>query len=74
MVKVLAIDDNKDNLISLKAVITDSFQGSTVITALNGQEGIKLAYFENPDVILVNLVMPRLDDFAVCYPLMKAEH
>ena len=64
--KILAIDDNPDNLTSLKAVVADRLPGVDVITALNGPRGIDLAGAEDPDVILLDIVMPGMDGYAVC--------
>lgn len=66
MIKILAIDDTNDNLISLKALITDAFPDSYIITALNGKTGIELALENDPDVILLDIVMPIMDGFEVC--------
>lgn len=64
--KLLAIDDNQDNLTTLKAVLQDALPGVTALTALTGPEGIKLAGAEDPDVILLDIVMPGMDGFEVC--------
>lgn len=64
--KILAIDDNADNLTVLKAVVREVLPGTEVITALNGRKGIELARTEDPDVILLDIVMPDLDGFEVC--------
>ena len=66
MLKILAIDDNNDNLISLKAIINDMFPGAVVLTSLNGRKGIELAINNNPDVILLDIIMPDMDGFEVC--------
>jgi len=66
MPKILAIDDNSDNLISLKAIMDDAFPGSIVFTAINGSKGIELAIANNPDVILLDIIMPGMDGFEVC--------
>lgn len=66
MIKILAIDDNNDNLISLKAILKDIFTDAAVFTALTGPEGIKLAAAEDPGVILLDIVMPGMDGFEVC--------
>jgi len=66
MPKILAIDDINDNLISLKAIINDAFPGTVVMTSLNGQKGIELAIANNPDVILLDIIMPEMDGFEVC--------
>ncbi|MFZ2961081.1 MAG: response regulator [Candidatus Ozemobacteraceae bacterium] len=71
--KILAIDDNQDNLISLKAVVSDALPGVVVITALNGRKGIEKALSEDPDVILLDIVMPEMDGFEVCR-ILKADY
>ncbi len=65
-VTILAIDDNPDNLVILKASIKDVYPAAEVITALSGQEGIALASAEEPDVILLDILMPGMDGFEVC--------
>ena len=71
-IKILAIDDIPDNLISLKAQIKDAFPEAIIFTALNGLKGIELAATEDPDVILFDIVMPDLDGYEVC-KLLKAD-
>ena len=73
MPKILAIDDINDNLISLKAIITDAFPGASVFTALNGIKGIELAIANDPDVILLDIIMPGMDGFEVCRRLKGDE-
>ena len=71
-IKILAIDDHPDNLISLKAILEDAFNNVVVFTALNGNDGLKIAYQENPDVVLLDIVMPGMDGFDVC-SIFKAD-
>lgn len=73
MTKILAIDDNKDNLISLKALIMDAFPDSAVLMALDGPKGVALAIENDPDVILLDIVMPGMDGFEVCRQLKQEE-
>lgn len=65
-IRILAIDDNPDNLISLKALLKDAFPRSLVFTVLNGQKGLEMAASEDPDVILLDIIMPVMDGYEVC--------
>ena len=69
--KILAIDDIADNLLTLKAVLNQALPNSKVFTALNGIDGIEIAKNENPDVILLDIVMPDMDGFEVCKLIKK---
>jgi signal transduction histidine kinase/DNA-binding response OmpR family regulator len=74
--KILAIDDHRDNLITLQAVLIDALPGYTLLTALDGATGIEIARVEDPDAILLDIVMPGMDGFEVCrrlkaHPRMK---
>ena len=68
-IKILAIDDNQDNLISIKALIKDAFPDAIALSASSGLKGIELAAAEDPDVILLDIVMPVIDGFEVCKKL-----
>ena len=69
IIKILAIDDTPDNLISLHALINESFPDVRTFTALNGAKGLALAAAEDPDLILLDIVMPGMDGFEVCRKL-----
>lgn len=71
--KILAIDDNPDNLITLKAVISDRLPGVEVLTALSGPQGVMVARAADPDVILLDIVMPGMDGYSVCRQLKDDE-
>ena len=70
--KILAIDDRRDNLTTLEAVLTDALPGCTFLTASNGPRGIALAREADPDAILLDIVMTKMDGFEVCR-LLKAD-
>ncbi|PLX04160.1 MAG: hypothetical protein C0595_04415, partial [Marinilabiliales bacterium] len=71
MKKILAIDDQIDNLITLKAVIKTQLKDYEVITATSGKEGINLAIEEQPDTILLDIIMPEMDGFETCKKLKE---
>ena len=61
--KILAIDDNRDNLLTLKALLTMYLPEAALISCLSAVEGIERARLENPDVILLDIQMPEVDGF-----------
>lgn len=58
---ILIIDDQQN----LRAMLKDYFseQGYRVVTAKDGQEGLFVARYENPDLILLDIMMPKLDGY-----------
>jgi len=72
-VKIVAIDDNTDNLISLNALIDEAFPNAEFYMELNGEKGIELVAAKHPDVVLLDVVMPGMDGFEVCKRL-KADN
>jgi len=71
MIKILVIDDQKISLVTLTALFYKAFPDARIITALSGKEGIEKARAENPDIILVDLVMPIMDGFETCKKLKE---
>ena len=49
-------------------------EGYRVITATDGVTGLERAVREKPDLVLLDLMMPRLDGFAVCAELRRLGH
>lgn len=68
-IKILAVDDLTDNLITLRAVVADHMPEAKVITATDGPRGIGMAVIEDPDVVLLDISMPGMDGFEVCAKL-----
>lgn len=68
---ILAIDDNKDNLTVLKAIINDAFPKSEVLIIQSPKGGIEIAVTKNPDVILLDIIMPGLNGYETCRVLKE---
>lgn len=62
--RVLIVDDEKD-LVKMVALQLEA-SGYEVISAYDGQEGLNKAREENPDLIILDLMLPRLDGYKVC--------
>ena len=69
--KIIIIDDEQDIL----TVVTFRLQkqGYTVLTAKNGEEGLKLIRSENPGLIFLDLLMPGVDGYEVAKILKNDE-
>ena len=65
--KILVIDDDPDILDAL-AMILES-QSYQVFTARDGIEGLANLKAEKPDLMILDLLMPKMDGFAVCKEL-----
>jgi two-component system alkaline phosphatase synthesis response regulator PhoP len=68
--KILIVDEEIDASTALRLALES--EGYNVIEALDGYEGIRKAKSENPDVILLDIMMPGMDGFEACQ-LLKAD-
>ncbi len=66
MKKILAIDDVKINLDLLLQVVKIYFPNFIFLKATSGDKGIEIAKKENPEIILLDILMPGLDGYQVC--------
>ncbi len=73
IIKILAIDDNPENLISLHKMIRKTFPEAVVLSASDGLNGIKLAISEDPDIIFLDVPGPGINGFEICKRLKTNE-
>jgi two-component system alkaline phosphatase synthesis response regulator PhoP len=65
--KILIIEDEED---LLKGVVLNlSREGYHVVTAANGEDGVRLALRENPHLILLDVMLPGMNGLDVCREL-----
>lgn len=67
--KVLVVDDNADNVRVLVSLLEKS--GLDVAIAMNGEKALELVPNYNPDLILLDIMMPGIDGYMVCSKLKK---
>ena len=67
--KVLIIEDEPLHLNVMKAKL--EFEGYSVLEATDGEEGCKLIKSEKPDLVLLDIILPKMDGFEVLERLQK---
>lgn len=67
--KVLVVDDEQSIVTLLKYNLEQA--GYIVVTAMDGEEGINIAAEENPDLMILDLMLPKLDGIEVCKQLRQ---
>src|SRR5574337_68844 len=68
--KILVVDDTDANIRLLRALLKGA--GYDVVTATCGAEALTAAASENPDLILLDIMMPDLTGYDVCHRLRSA--
>jgi len=66
---ILVVDDEPNIVMGLRDAL--EFEGFRVIAAAKGREGLALARTESPDAIILDLMLPDLNGYAVCEELRR---
>ncbi len=69
--KILLVDDSSTVLLMERMILSKNQYD--VVTAKDGIEGVEKAVAERPDLILMDVVMPRMDGFEACRKLREQE-
>lgn len=67
--RILIVEDERPMRVALQDTL--SAEGYRVLLAENGEVALEKARLEKPDLILLDVMMPRLDGFAVCAELRR---
>ena len=72
MPRLLIIEDE----LAMRTALTDVLEakGYRVMTASDGAEGLERALKEKPDLVLLDIMLPKLDGFALCAELRRLGH
>jgi PleD family two-component response regulator len=68
---ILIVDDTPENLTVLRKMLAE--QGYLVRPALSGEIALKAVQADPPDLILLDIIMPRMDGYEVCRKLKADE-
>ena len=69
--KVLVVDD--DPVIVRLLEVNFEMEGFTVVTAVDGMDGVERARAEQPDVVVSDVMMPKLNGLELCVALKSDE-
>ena len=61
---ILVIEDTKSVRQILAAMLLE--EGYEVITAIDGRDGLEMARRENPDLIILDVMLPEMNGYEVC--------
>lgn len=70
--KILIVDDEK-NIVDIIAFNLKK-EGYNILKAADGAEGVKLALEENPDLILLDIMMPKMDGYEACKKIREKKN
>jgi len=65
--KILVVDDDQRNVRLMESILRSS--GYPVVKAYDGEEALEKVAAENPDLVLLDVMMPRMSGFEVCLRL-----
>lgn len=72
MSRILIIEDEMPMHTALRDIL--EAESHRVLTAADGEGGLQRAIAEKPDLILLDIMMPKLDGFALCAELRRLGH
>ncbi len=64
--KFLIVDDEPHSRELVRELLVQHFPGSSVLTTINGSDGMAVARAENPDVMILDAKLPKMSGFDVC--------
>jgi twitching motility two-component system response regulator PilH len=70
-IKVMVVDDSPtDRKLMSEPFLSPEFD---LVTATDGEEALKKAQTEKPDLVILDVIMPKLNGFKVCRHIKKSE-
>ena len=69
MARILIVDDSPTQTLSISKILKK--HGHEIITAKDGEEGVEVAKAELPDLVLMDVVMPKINGFQATRQITK---
>lgn len=73
MAKTILIVDDEKNIVDIIAFNLKK-EGYEILKAADGEEGLHLALTENPDLILLDIMMPKMDGYETCKKIREKKN
>ena len=68
--KILIADDEQSIRLLVRRLLSQNY---IVLEASDGEEAIDIARRENPDLILMDIMMPKVDGYTACHQITKGQ-
>jgi CheY-like chemotaxis protein len=69
--KILVVDDQNDNLVLISLAVQE--MGYRVVTAVNGEDAVGVALLSHPQLILMDIAMPKLDGIEATRAIRRSQ-
>ena len=70
-INILLVEDEPDLVLIIRNTLTS--QGFNVRTATDGEEGLRMFYAEKPDVLVADVMMPKMDGFTMVRQIRQTD-
>ena len=67
--KILVVEDELDMLDTVASFLRSN--GYEVFTAEDGEKAVKLFHAEKPDLVVLDIILPKMDGWKVCHEMKK---
>lgn len=72
--RVMIVDDHSIVRVGLKQVLEQTGEFEVVGQAANGEEAVRVAAEVSPDVVVMDVMMPKMDGVEACREIMESDH
>ena len=66
MTKKMLIVEDEEDVLELLFAIFDDLGGYQILCARDGEEALRIAREDNPDIILLDILLPKMNGYEVC--------
>ena len=70
-ITILLVEDEPDLVLIIRNTLTS--QGFNVRTAMDGEEGLRMFYAVKPDVLVADVMMPKMDGFTMVRQIRQTD-